>query len=114
MQADLRKQNTQNTTIKLYLHRNLYHSDANYRFHHVNFEVAERIADLDDPSSVCANQEGVLTAGAVKSYPCNHGGVLPIDVSRYFIAGCYAQLRMYTGSSDNRFIHVQEIEVHGY
>ena len=88
--------------------------DVNYRFHHVNFEVAERIADLDDPSSVCANQEGVLTAGAVKSYPCNQGGVLPIDVSRYFIAGRYAQLRMYTGSGYDRHITVQEVEVHGY
>ena len=88
--------------------------DVNVRFHNVKFEVSETINTLQDSSSLCAEQVGPLAAGAVQYYPCGQGAVLSIDRSRLFMAGQFVQLRMYTGTGENNWIHVYEIEVHGY
>ena len=88
--------------------------EANLRFHDVKFEVSETIDTLQDSSSLCAEQVGPLAAGAVKYYPCGQGGVLSIDRSRLFMAGQIVQLRMYGSTGEKNWIHVHEIEVHGY
>ena len=86
----------------------------NVRFHDVNYEVSEEIDTLQDPSCLCAQQVGVLSAGAVQYYACTQGGGLSIDRSRLFMAGRYVQLRKIKPSQSTNFLHVHEIEVHGY
>ena len=85
------------------------------RFHDINFEVSEEVTTLQDPSSLCAQQVGVLPAGAVRYYACTQGGVLSIERSRLFMAGRYIQLYIVDNlNQSTNAIHVHEIEVHGY
>lgn len=88
--------------------------DVNRRFHDIKFEVSDTVDNLQQGSSLCAVQEGVLGPGAVKYYQCSQGGFLLENWSKLFMIGQYVQLRMYRDSSESSVIHVYEIEVHGY
>ena len=97
------------------IHCLITRTETNQRFQAIRFEVSESIADLQSDRSLCAQQIGVLPAGAVQYYPCNQGGVLVTDRSRWFMVGQYVQLRMFKSpSTDRPFIHTIEVEVHGY
>ena len=97
------------------IHCLITRAEINQRFQAIRFEVSESIADLQSDRSLCAEQIGVLLAGAVQYYPCNQGGVLVTDRSRLFMVGQYVQLRMFASSSTSKpIIHTIEVEVHGY
>ena len=89
-------------------------TDVDVRFHDINYEISEQVATLQHPSSLCAQQVGVLPAGAVQYYACTQGGVLSIDRSRLFMVGRYVQLRKIKPSQSTSMLHIYEIEVHGY
>jgi len=67
----------------------------------VTFKVAKTAADLEDNVTLCNIQEEILAPGAEKEYPCYH-----------ILTGKIIQLQMI--GIPARYLHIQEIEVHGY
>lgn len=74
------------------------------------------IEELQRPSSLCAQQQGALQPGAVQYYPCVQGGILLRDRSKLFLIGQLVQLRMIktVENCGGNYIHLYEVEVHGY
>ena len=99
-------------TIAFHSSSSLSLLDIRERFNGAKFSVSETIDEIQDPESLCAQQVESIPSEGFKYFPCTQGVKLSIDRSRLYMPGCYVQVTMY--QSTYQFLHITELEVHGY